>query len=227
MKKILFVFIGLAAVLACAAFLSEIPRHRYTYIVVHHSASRNDNHASIRAFHAREHGWREAAYHLILSNGSAQVPLGHLEATDRYGQMGYSPATKNALYNLRGLHLCVIGNYEEKPVPANLQGPLANALGSLMEAYDIPFENVVLHKEASSTACPGKHLTRSDLRRWLDGNAAACPPAVAAQQQLVIREPLSARTFLKTPVVRALFSFAAAGIAACGLAATRNAANRS
>lgn len=58
--------------------------HRFDSIVVHHTASEVDNLASIRAFHVQKHGWREAGYHLILSNGSTDVPLGYLEATSRY-----------------------------------------------------------------------------------------------------------------------------------------------
>jgi hypothetical protein len=49
---------------------------RYKWIVIHHSASSHDNLTSIRNFHKQRHGWLEAGYHLILSNGSTNIRAG-------------------------------------------------------------------------------------------------------------------------------------------------------
>jgi hypothetical protein len=104
-------------------FYIAVPRYRFQAIIIHHSASARDNYASIKAFH-QSRGWRDAAYHLILSNGSTSVPLGYLEATGRYRLLSYSPATKDGWCNLLGLHLCVVGDYDQGPVPQQLRPPL-------------------------------------------------------------------------------------------------------
>ncbi len=76
----LFLFI----VLVVFAFFSISGKLRFNAIVIHHSASAVDNYHAIAEYQRREHGWRDAAYNLILSNGSTNVPLGYLEATGRY-----------------------------------------------------------------------------------------------------------------------------------------------
>jgi len=84
-KRHAFLVIALLiVVLLNHVFFKFFYSNRYKWIVIHHSASSHDNLASIRNFHYQRHGWLEAGYHLILSNGSTNIPTGHLEATNRY-----------------------------------------------------------------------------------------------------------------------------------------------
>lgn len=156
----------------------------YTHIVLHHSASWQDTYASIRDFHQLR-GLRDAAYHLILSNGLSDIPMGHLEATGRYQRQTRSLATRNTYYNRRAIHLCVVGNYEERPLPEGMRPVLASTLLGLMDAFTIPFENILLHRDIGSTACPGKYITRQHLGQWIP-LATDCPPNITAQQQQVL-----------------------------------------
>ncbi len=163
-----------------------LPGYRYDSIVLHHSASWADNYATIRDFHlARFPGVRDAAYHLLLSNGSAGVPMGHLEATGRYQNLSYALATKNRHYNLRAVHVCVIGNYDQRPVPQDMQPVIGHALQSLMSRYRIPQDRIFFHRDVSPSACPGRHISKHDVYNWIS-RSAECPAEIRAQQRSVI-----------------------------------------
>ena len=114
-------------------------------IVIHHTASTVDNYESIRKAHLRR-GWSDAAYHLILSNGSTEVPLGHLESTWRHRLSLFSVATRSKTCNVAGLHLAVVGNFETGEVPVELRPALAHAVTSLQRRYGIPDDRIFLHR---------------------------------------------------------------------------------
>ena len=167
--------------------LVVLPRHRFTAIVVHHSASETDDYASIRRYHRTRRHWADAAYHLILSNGSTSVPLGHVEATSRYRHLSYSVATRSVFCNVTAVHLCVIGNYEAHGFPPELRAPLGNAIALLQERYHIPDNRVWFHRgDCGNTACPGKNLSKPAVLSWAKSYAGRCPESVADQQRAVI-----------------------------------------
>ncbi len=171
------------------AIWALLPRYRFNAIVLHHSASWQDNYESIRNFHrARAPNIRDAAYHLILSNGSTKVPLGHLEATGRYRNLSYSMATRNRSANLRALHICVIGNYDQRTVPEDLQPVIGSVLQALSRRFSIARENIRFHRDVSPSACPGRYITREKINLWIDQKAATCPPAIRAQHSKVIAD---------------------------------------
>ena len=91
--RIRLLVVLLTLVVVGAVALHTGMTYRFRYIVIHHSASTVDNYASIRSFHMSKHRWGDAAYHLILSNGSTDVPVGYLEATSRYEGLLPSIAT--------------------------------------------------------------------------------------------------------------------------------------
>jgi hypothetical protein len=170
------------------ALYRELPRFRFNAIVIHHSASQTDNYRTIRAFHRRRHRWRDAAYHLILSNGSTDVPSGLLEGTGRYHHLSYSVATRNFRYNLTAVHLCIVGNYHAGPLSDELKAPLAHAVETLQKRYRIPNERVLFHRDVSPSLCPGKFITHRKMRRWLAEEASRCPEAVRGQHRKVISD---------------------------------------
>jgi hypothetical protein len=169
-----------------AGFFLVSEKFRFNAIVIHHSASSVDNYQSIAEFHRKERGWRDAAYHLILSNGSTDVPLGFLEATSRYRYLSHSVATKNAYYNLRGIHICVVGNYDEQEMPAALKASLADAVHQLQEKYWIADHKILFHRDCSTSACPGQFVTKEKLQYWLASETDRCPVSIKIQHQKVI-----------------------------------------
>jgi hypothetical protein len=163
-----------------------LPRLKYRYIVVHHSASRVGDLESIRQLHRQELGHRDAAYHLVLANGSTSVPAGQLQASSRYKHLMYSLASTSLKHNARGIHVCVVGNYEDDPVPENIKGALGNTVKLLQKKFSIPDGNVLLHRDVNATLCPGKSITKQLVLRWAGGSSGAIEPAVKAQQQAVV-----------------------------------------
>lgn len=164
---------------------------RFTAIVVHHSASEGSNYKSIKEYHRKAHGWRDAAYHLILSNGKAGVPLGYLEATSRYKRLSYSLATRNRWCNLHAIHICIVGNYDKHPVPPELKPAIAHALKLLQQEFNIPDDRIMLHRDCSSSRCPGKYITKAKLKHWIKTLADKCPENIKRQQAAVIQNKRS------------------------------------
>lgn len=163
-----------------------IERTRFNAIVIHHSGAGAGSYESIKEYHTRDKGWFDAAYHLILANGSAGVPAGFLEATSRYRYLMHSVATKNVYYNLRAVHLCIIGNYNEQEVPERLRPALAHALQQLQRKYGIPDDRILFHRDCNSTSCLGSFITRSKITQWLSAEASKCPDRIKQQHRQVI-----------------------------------------
>ena len=169
-----------------AALFFVLPHYRFSSIVIHHSASEVDNYQSIKAYHRKSHGWRDAAYHLILSNGSTQVPLGHLEATGRYHFLAYSLATQSPVHNMTGVHICVVGNYSRHAMPGRLRPALAHAITALQERYHIPDSKILFHRDCSQSECPGTKLHKAEVLKWTKTLAQTCPPAIRDQHEAVL-----------------------------------------
>lgn len=177
----------MALVVLNAGLLFALPTLRYRSLVIHHTAGPTGDLASIRKLHDK-YGL-DAAYHLILSNGSGGAPRGHLESTRWYALTLSSPATSNRRCNLSSVQLCIVGNYESAPLPADLQVALGHAVAKLQRTYGIPDERVRLHRDCNATKCPGRHVTWERVLEWKQA-AANCPADVARQQDRVIDGPL-------------------------------------
>jgi hypothetical protein len=163
----------------------RLTRQRFEGIVIHHSASRTDDLASIRRMHREVRGWSDAAYHVVVANGSTDVPAGAAEPSGRYRLLKASSATKFWDYNLNWLHICVVGNYEEAEVPASVRIGLGDALSRLMDEFGVDWERVVLHRDLDATACPGKYVTVARLKEWTaaaDGSVGASIAAHNARE---------------------------------------------
>ncbi len=169
-----------------AACLFFVRQSRFRFIVIHHSASRVDNYRSIRAYQTRDHDWIDAAYHLILSNGSTEVPEGHLEATGRWSTMDFSPATRSGKHNVFGVHVCVVGNYDEEETSDLVRASLAGVIGRLQESFQIPTSRILLHRECSPSQCPGRNITREGIRQWLVEGSGGLPEEIRVQHEEVL-----------------------------------------
>lgn len=170
--------------IALAAAL-YVPTNRYHYLVVHHTAADTGSLASVRRAHwARR--WFDAGYHLILANGTNGVAAGTLEPSLRYRLGCHAVATRSPRHNTLGLHVSVVGNYDQHAMPAAMRANLAHALTLLAERYDIAPDKILLHRDCSATACPGRFVDRADVVANLARDAAAIAPAVAARQRSVL-----------------------------------------
>ncbi len=187
--------------------LALLPKYRYSQLVIHHTASQIGDYKTIQRAHLKRYGGM--AYHLLLSNGSANAPTGHLESGWRYFFFWYSRATKSMACNTMALHLCIVGNYEDGPVPDGLKPALAGSIQAICDQYDIPQDAVMLHRDCSATACPGKHISVEKIANWSN---LTCSNELSRQHRAALRKPFLAGIplgplLLLSPFT-ALFSFA-------------------
>lgn len=144
----------------CFSFSGFWAQVRFRSLIIHHTADRTGNLQTIRFAHLKR-GWWEAAYHLILSpDGSGGY---RLEPTWRYRLMTWSAATPVAKHNVEGLHIAVVGNFEEDiPDPEVLES-LAGVLEAVRYRHGLKVEDYLLHRECSATLCPGQFINRAGL----------------------------------------------------------------
>lgn len=149
-------------------------------IIIHHTASTselNNPEAAIRAtyyYHAVRRGWGDVGYNYIIDTqgniyegraGGERVVAGHTQG-----------------YNTGSIGIAVLGNYEEDAVPYEVINALATLIKAKADLYDIQVEgfsqfrgeisaNVMGHRDAAKTLCPGKNLYESlPVLRKLIGN---------------------------------------------------------
>ncbi|MEM9555337.1 MAG: peptidoglycan recognition family protein [Acidobacteriota bacterium] len=173
--------------LALNALFLWAPWGTYQAVVVHHTASSVGDAASIRRAHWQR-GWAEVAYHAVLANGSTAVPRGHLEPTWRYRLGLWSVATRSPRFNVGALHLVVVGNYEDAPMPEDLQRALGHALREIIARHRIADDAILLHRDCSATACPGRFVDRGRLVAWTRRGDEA-PATVRAQHARALASP--------------------------------------
>jgi hypothetical protein len=183
MRNAFLVFLALLGINILLAVHAD--RWRFDSIVVHHSATQTGDYAFIKALHAKR-GWEDAAYQLIMSNGTGRLPSGTLEASGRYHHLLPGPATSDQTSNLGGLHMCIIGNYQITPVPEDLKAALGRALRELCRRFHVPPQRILFHRDVNATLCPGKYIQKKELLHWMNELAYQCTPAVARQQDQVL-----------------------------------------
>ncbi len=138
-----------------------------THLMLHHSATEDSASVSwqaIRRFHVEHNGWRAIGYHLGIErvNGEYEALLGrpfHEHAAAAY-QQGM---------NRKAIHVCFVGNFDAAaPDPLMLDFARPH-LVALLEAYDIPIENVIGHSTVAPKTCPGRLFPLDEYRRSLIG----------------------------------------------------------
>ena len=138
--------------------------NRWRYIVIHHSAG---NYGSIE-FLQQVHRQRQAddlidaiPYHFVIGNGNG-LQLGAIASDwrQRYHLWGTHVSARNWQHNWRGIGICLVGNFEQHPVPPAQYRALVGRTQTVMQQYGINAEHVNGHGRVpgESTLCPGQHF---------------------------------------------------------------------
>jgi hypothetical protein len=140
------------------------PRAWY-WIVVHHSATPTGSAAVFDKMH-KDKGWDGLGYDFVIGNGSqsgdGQVEVGYRWPIQEHGAHTKTPDNR---FNEHGIGICLVGNFEEtNPTPAQLRS-LAKLVGYLERTYRIAPSNVIRHRDAKATECPGRNLNIDLVRR--------------------------------------------------------------
>jgi len=134
----------------------RIERGRWRYVVVHHSGIEDGNAAAYDAAHRRRGMENGLAYHFVIGNGRDSGD-GFIEIGPRWLKQLDGGHVRTALYNQRGIGICLVGNFEERR-------PSERQLASLTALIDW------LRNDAPLGARP-----KFTVHRWVDRNHTVCP----------------------------------------------------
>ena len=144
-----------------------MPNHKWEYILIHHSATKDNLTVSwdaIRKYHTETMGWADIGYHFgceLLPDGKYHILTGR--PMNREGAH-----CKEEGMNKKALGFCFIGNYDLMPPPAEMLVKAAPYLVGLMSMFQIIPANVRGHRDyATYKSCPGSQFDMSVLRDML------------------------------------------------------------
>lgn len=141
---------------------------RWSHIVIHHSGSAVDTLKSMNESHLQKK-WDGIGYHFVIGNGVRTID-GKVEETFRYRQLkdGAHTLTPDMFYNKNALGICLVGNFNETLPTEKQMTSLKNLLLTLKNKYGILNKNILIHREAKATECPGKNFPIEEIRTWLE-----------------------------------------------------------
>lgn len=107
------------------------------------------------------------AYHFVIGNGSG-MEMGQVacDARWRCRLWGQHVSVRNPDYNLRGIGICLVGNFEQHAIPDKQYLSLVRFVKKLMRTYDIALENVNGHGyiKGEKTLCPGRFFPMQQFK---------------------------------------------------------------
>lgn len=136
-------------------------------LIVHHSASRRTTSThEIDGWH-RARGWDQIGYHNLIRLSSellsVEIGGGRPEQVQGAHCKGRNEGT---------LGLCLIGNFDEGPVPFAMWSAAVDVLASWCIIHTLhPFDDILGHHEAAihgPTACPGRFVDMDEMRFAVD-----------------------------------------------------------
>lgn len=149
-------------------WVANVPETTWQYIVIHHSASESGSVESIHKEHrlrksADGNPWLGIGYHFVIGNGHGMND-GSVQSTFRWNEQIHGAHSGSAVFNTRGIGICLIGNFEKsQPTKAQLQS-IRQLVRVLAIRHRIPRENLMGHASVKATACPGKHFPLNEVR---------------------------------------------------------------
>ncbi len=156
---------GIARILSLAG---SIEPGRWKGIVIHHSGSVVGSAESVTQRH-QELGLRGLGHHFVVTNGrgapDGQVAVGY-RWTDQLPGAHTSGADADR-YNREFLGICLVGDGDRRPFSDRQIASVAELVAELADACDIPAENIVLSRDVSPSAGPGRLFPEAAFRARL------------------------------------------------------------
>ncbi len=145
---------------AVGGFEPGVASRDWQSIVLHHSATRGGNVASIDAVHRRQkdrwgNPWLGIGYHFVVGNGR-QMADGEIQPTFRWSKQLPGAHAGERNYNEHGIGICLIGNFDESAPTDKQMAAVRGLTKSLAQRYAIPRQRVLRHLDVQTTLCPGR-----------------------------------------------------------------------
>lgn len=138
-------------------------------VIIHHSLTKDGQTVSwgaIREYHININGWRDIGYHygLELVGGRYEIFKGRMDNEQGAHCFGFNDY----------LGICLIGNFNIAPPPAEQAAQAVKLCRSLMDIYGFKIDNFIGHWEtfdlrnmAIQKSCPGTKFNMPDFRASL------------------------------------------------------------
>jgi hypothetical protein len=136
--------------------------NRWEKIVIHHSDSKTGNASIFDDYHRNAKGWDELGYHFVIGNGSNSGD-GEVEVGPRWEKQktGAHCKTPDNYYNLHGVGICLVGDFEVQHPTAAQLASLRRLVKFLQNSSGMTSTDIVTHGQVKSTICPGKNFSLS------------------------------------------------------------------
>lgn len=149
-------------------WMAGVAESDWDYVVLHHSASESGSVQSIHEEHRRRkdalgNAWLGIGYHFVIGNGQGMKD-GAVEPTFRWEEQLHGAHSGDALFNARGIGICLIGNFEKTPPSKAQLTAVKELVRTLAGRHQIVREKIIGHASVKATACPGKHFPLQDVR---------------------------------------------------------------
>jgi hypothetical protein len=142
------------------AWRPSAPLHQWKYIVLHHTASNSGSVATIHESHLQRkdsegNAWRGIGYHFVIGNGNGMGD-GAIEPTFRWREQSSGAHAGVGEYNLDGIGVCLVGDFEESPPTAAQLAAVRRLVAVLKAEHGIDNTRVMRHSDVKATECPGR-----------------------------------------------------------------------
>ena len=151
------------------SWMADVEETQWEYIIIHHSATESGSVNSIHEEHIKRRDgdgnrWLGIGYHFVIGNGHG-MPDGTVQSTFRWKEQIHGAHSGSAVFNSRGIGICVIGNFEDVPPSKAQLDSLKTLVKVISMRHRITPENFMGHAAVKTTACPGKHFPLNEVRQ--------------------------------------------------------------
>lgn len=140
------------------------------YIMIHHSSVSHDKNSDQFEANNRTHKGRWqviSSLGFYLGYNYEIAKSGKIRQARMDGERTVACYQEN-MNNGQCIHICLDGNFEiEKPASTQIFA-LRDLLKKLVQKYEIQKDNIVFHKDYSSTVCPGKNMDIDFIRSLVE-----------------------------------------------------------
>ncbi len=146
----------------------DLQETSWQFLIIHHSATESGSLKTIHEEHRKRkdaagNPWLGIGYHFVIGNGHGMKD-GAVEATFRWNEQIHGAHSGDAMFNARGIGICLIGNFENRPPSTAQLESVRGLVKTLADRHRITRENLMGHASVKATACPGKHFPLKELR---------------------------------------------------------------
>lgn len=137
------------------------------FVVIHHSLTKDSGTVSwgaIRRYHVEVNKWRDIGYHYGIEEVADSQSAGRHEILVGRQEWETAAAVKEQNMNERGIHVCLVGNFDDAPPPKAMWDLLVKLVASICYRWKIQSENVRAHSDYNPKSCPGKSFPMQRLR---------------------------------------------------------------